>query len=58
MGVNLGKAPREVEVDLAGLVADGAALKSILGESTFTPVPESRKIRWRLPALSTSILAP
>jgi glycosidase len=58
VGVNLGKEAREVEVDLAGLVADGAVLKSALGESTFAPVPESRKIRWRLPALSTSILAP
>jgi alpha-glucosidase len=58
VGVNLGKEPREVEVDLAGLVADGAALKSVLGESTFTPIAASRMIRWRLPALSTSILAP
>ncbi len=58
VGVNLGKEPREVEVDLAGLVADGATLKSALGDSTFVPVPDSRKIRWRLPALSTSLLAP
>jgi glycosidase len=58
VGVNLGKEMREVEVDLAGLVADGTTLRSALGESTFVPVPGSRKIRWRLPALSTSILAP
>lgn len=58
VGVNVGKEPREVEVDLAGLVADGAALKSALGESTFAPVPGTRKIRWLLPALSTSLLAP
>lgn len=58
VGVNLGKEPQEVEVDLAGLVADGAALKSVLGDSTIVEIPESRKIRWRLPALSTSILAP
>ena len=35
-----------------------STLKSALGESTFAPVPDSRKIRWHLPALSTSILAP
>ncbi len=58
VGVNLGKEPREVEVDLTGLVADGTTLKSALGNSTFAPVSDSRKIRWRLPALSTSILAP
>jgi glycosidase len=58
VGVNLGKEPREVEVDLTGLFADGTTLRSALGESTFVPVPDSRKIRWRLPALSTSILAP
>ena len=58
VGVNLGKEPREVEVDLSGLAAEGTTLKSALGESTFVPVPDSRKIRWRLPALATSILAP
>ena len=40
------------------LVADGAAQKSVLGESTPAPAPESRKVCWRLPALSTSMLAP
>lgn len=58
VGVNLGKEPREVEVDLAGLVPDGAHLESVLGESTLSPVEGTRKIRWRLPSLSTSILAP
>ena len=57
VGVNLGK-ESEVEVDLDGLVAEDVALRSVLGESTFAPVPGSRRIRWRLPALSTSILAP
>ena len=57
VGVNLGK-EREVEVDLDGLVAEGVTLKSVLGDSAFVAVPGSRRIRWRLPALSTSILAP
>lgn len=40
------------------LVADSAVQNSVLVESTFAPVPESRKVYWRLPALSTSMLAP
>lgn len=58
VGVNLAGSTREVEVDLEGLAPTGTTLRSLLGTSTVTPVPGSRKLRWRLPALSTSVLAP
>ncbi|HEV8583147.1 MAG TPA: alpha-amylase family glycosyl hydrolase [Thermoanaerobaculia bacterium] len=56
VGVNLAGEPKEVSVDVSGLLAGSAALQPLLGESSASLTPESH-LRWKLPALSTVMVA-
>jgi cyclomaltodextrinase / maltogenic alpha-amylase / neopullulanase len=60
VGVNLASEPREVTVDASKVLtagASGASLQPVLGESAAVFVPETGRIRWKLPAMSTVMVA-
>ena len=56
VGVNLSGEPREVTVDVSGLLPGGAALAPVLGEAPAAAV-EGGRLTWRLPPLSTVLVA-
>jgi hypothetical protein len=56
VGVNLASEPKEVSVDASGLLAAGAALQPVLGESTATFTAENGQLRWKLPPMSTVVV--
>jgi cyclomaltodextrinase / maltogenic alpha-amylase / neopullulanase len=53
VGVNLGAAPRTVELDLAGLAPAGTAFQLLLGGAA-PAAGEGGKVTWTLPPLSTT----
>ncbi len=57
VGVNLASEPREVTVDASRVLVPGSALQPVLGESTAAFVPETGQVRWKLPAMSTVMVA-
>jgi hypothetical protein len=58
VGVNLANEPKEVTVDVSNKVlVPGSALQPVLGESAAAFVPETGQIRWKLPAMSTVMVA-
>ncbi|MFL6194066.1 MAG: alpha-amylase family glycosyl hydrolase, partial [Thermoanaerobaculia bacterium] len=57
VGVNLAAEPKEIEVDIAGLLAAGATLRPVLGESAATWDAGTGRLRWKLPPLSTVMVA-
>ncbi|HKI02039.1 MAG TPA: hypothetical protein VKK31_08670 [Thermoanaerobaculia bacterium] len=57
VGVNLANEPKEVSVDASGLLAAGAALQPVLGESAAAFAAETGQLRWRLPAMSTVMVS-
>jgi glycosidase len=56
VGVNLSGAPREVELDAAGLVPAGAKTVPLLGAAA-PAAGENGRLKWQLPPLSTVMLA-
>jgi hypothetical protein len=56
VGVNLSGEAREVTVDASGVLAPGAALQPVLGESSAS-FTEGGQIRWKLPPMSTVMVA-
>ncbi len=57
VGVNLAAEPVEVTVDVSKILAPDAALEPVLGQSTVVRVPDTGRIRWKLPAMSTVMVA-
>ncbi|HBL31812.1 MAG TPA: hypothetical protein DD490_33740 [Acidobacteria bacterium] len=55
VGVNLGAAPRKVDLDLAGLLPAGAAPRSLLGEAP--AVLDGGRLTWTLPPRGTWMLS-
>jgi len=55
VGVNLSTAPRDVEIDTAGLLSTGAKTTPLLG-SPWAVVGDGGRLKWRLPPLSTVML--
>jgi cyclomaltodextrinase len=55
VGVNLSAAPREVELDTAGVLPPGAKLAPLLGDAP-AAVGENGRLKWQLPPLATVML--
>jgi glycosidase len=57
VGVNLANEPKDITVDLAGLLAPGATtLQPLVGNSPAS-VGETGQLKWHLPALSTVLVS-
>jgi len=58
VGVNLSTAPREVEIDTAGLLPAGTKLTPLLGSPAVSGgvVGENGRLKWQLPAMATVML--
>lgn len=58
VGVNLGRAPRVVDLDTAGLFPSRGAVTTVLGGASATAaIDASGHVRWTLPSASTVVLA-
>jgi cyclomaltodextrinase len=60
VGVNLGSAPRALDLDVAGmsgLLPKGTRLAPVVGGAGAEVAAETGRLRWSLPPLSTSIVA-
>jgi glycosidase len=58
VGVNLASEPREVTVDVSGLLPVGTpALQPALGDAPASIRAETGQLKWRLPALSTVLVS-